>query len=85
MSWKKTIKKDDSKMSPQWKAALYLEDKDKELLELEKLYKEYQEKGREILEKIWADSPFDDNSRESRELETLVDKEYEAHGIAPEY
>ena len=49
-----TLGLDPYKEYPETKsAAEYLEDKDKELLALEKLYQEYEEKGREILEKIW--------------------------------
>ena len=77
---------DSYKEYPETKsAAEYLEDKDKELLALEKLYEEYQEKGRKILEKIWEDNTFNDNSREIRDLETLLNTEYEIHWITPQY
>jgi len=81
-----TLGLDPYKEYPETKsAAEYLEDKDKELLALEKLYQEYEEKGREILEKIWEDNPFHDNSGEIRDLESLLDSEYETHGITPQY
>ncbi len=66
-------------------AAEYLEDKQEEFNELEKLHEEFQEKVRKTLEKIWNDNPFDDNSREIRDLETLLDREYETLGITPEF
>ena len=66
-------------------AATYLEEKQDELEELEKMYNEYQEKGREILESIWNNHTFDANSVEMRSLETLLAKEYKEYGIDPNY
>tara|TARA_R100000781_G_scaffold110566_1_gene76107 strand:+ start:7368 stop:7796 length:429 start_codon:yes stop_codon:yes gene_type:complete len=77
---------DSYKEYPETKSAPdYLEEKDKEFLALDSLYEEYQEKGRKILEKIWDENPFDENSREFRDLEGMLDREYEAHGIKPQY
>ena len=97
--WKKTIKKEDgfqryleqhqkdydNRMSAQVTAASYLEDKQEEFNELEKLHNEYQDKGRKILEKIWDDNKFDENSKEFRHLEKLMDEQYEELGIGPQY
>lgn len=74
-----------NRMSAQVTAASYLEDKQEEFNELEKLHNEYQDKGRKILEKIWDDNKFDENSKEFRHLEKLMDEQYEELGISPQY
>ena len=97
--WKKTIKKEDgfqryleqnqkdydNRMSAEATAASYLEDKQEEFNELEKLHNEYRDKGRKILEKIWNDNKFDENSKEFHHLEKLMERQYEELGIYPHY
>ena len=72
-------------MSAETTAASYLEDKQEEFNELEKLHNEYQDKGRKILEKIWNDNKFDENSKEFYHLEKLMERQYEELGIYPHY
>jgi len=63
----------------------YMESREADFRELNDMQDKYQNSGRVILEKIWNENPFDDNSKEFRLLEKLMERDYKELGIDPRY
>ena len=83
--WKKTIKKEDNKMSPFMATREYLDSKGEEFDKIDMMNYIYKRDAREILEKIWNDNPFDENSKEFHELEKALEERYKEYSIEPHY
>lgn len=85
--WKTTVKKDKTIFHIIAEKAVkdYMESREADFRELNDMQDKYQNSGRVILEKIWNENPFDDNSKEFRLLEKLMERDYKELGIDPRY